>query len=259
MIETITACGASDTGIRRNQNQDHYLIGSTVAQSWAWSVTLRTSDAAFASRGLLCAVADGMGGHVGGAVASRLALETIAAGVDVERDPDGIWLSRLVLRAHDAIVERSKADPDLYNMGTTVVGVHLAKESCTVFHAGDSRLYRFRDGFLDQMTEDHTLAAASVEIENATGTRRSPVLTNAVGGGGRSPCRPAIRTGVSFRSGDTMLLCSDGLTDAVRDIAALEDLLRSDQSPIERARTLIEAANGAGGPDNVTVVLIERK
>jgi serine/threonine protein phosphatase PrpC len=236
MIETITACGASDTGIRRNQNQDHYLIGSTVAQSWAWSVTLRTSDAAFASRGLLCAVADGMGGHMGGAVASRLALETIAAGVDVERDPDGIWLSRLVLRAHDAIVERSKADPDLYNMGTTVVGVHLAKESCTVFHAGDSRLYRFRDGFLDQMTEDHTLAAASVEIENAT-----------------------IRTGVSFRSGDTMLLCSDGLTDAVRDIAALEDLLRSDQSPIERARTLIEAANGAGGPDNVTVVLIERK
>lgn len=256
-MNVINVCGASDTGVKRDKNQDHYLIGATVAQSCQWSLAVRTSDPDFISRGLICAVADGMGGHVGGAKASRLALEIIAAGSSSERDPDGIWLSRLIIQTHDTLLQRADADPELYNMGTTIAGVHLSPGSCTAFHAGDSRLYRLRDNYLNQITEDHTLQADSPLNGTAPVGRRSSVLTNALGGGGNSKCVPSVQTGVSFRVGDSLLLCSDGLTDAVTDIAALEEVLRAETPLEQRVEALIEAANRAGAPDNVTVILIE--
>ncbi|MDD3643871.1 MAG: protein phosphatase 2C domain-containing protein [Candidatus Krumholzibacteria bacterium] len=254
-MRTVTIAGASDPGCVRAENQDRYLIDRVVAQSMRWCLSVSADDPVFARDGMLCAVADGMGGHRGGAEASRVALETLAGADGGGRDANGAWISRLILEAHGKILEMSEADPELRGMGTTVVGAHLSTGSCIVFHAGDSRLYRLRDGYLNLLTEDHAVPQVS-QAGGMAPAARSTVLTNCIGGG--SPvCRPAIRGDVSFRAGDALLLCSDGLTDAVSDIAALETILSARRSAQEAVGALIGAARGAGGPDNITVVVVE--
>lgn len=254
-MTTIRIAGISDCGRMRAANQDHYLIGSVVAQSARWTVEFDAAE--LDAGGMLCAVADGLGGHRGGEVASRLVLESLAAAALGERDAEGVWLGRLLARAHERLIEIGVEQTQLRGLGTTIVGVHIRTDACTVFHAGDSRLYRCRDGFLNQLTEDHASDAADRRLDKSYQPRTNSTIFNCLGGEAHDRCVPAIRSDVVLLPGDQLLLCSDGLTDAIPDPAALEAVLGNAPDPASRIRALVAAANEAGGPDNITAIMVE--
>ena len=197
----------------------------------------------------LAAVADGMGGHIGGEVASRLAIEAaVAAGGDA--------VAR-VLAANAAVVETARDRPRLTGMGTTLTLAVFAGDLVEIGHIGDSRAYRYREGKLEQLTRDHSLVAemvASGELrpeEVATHPFRS-VITRALG------LESAVAVDLVQRDllpGDRFLLCSDGLTTMLEhpQIAAL---LAGRDGPAAAA-ALVEAANRAGGFDNTSVVVVD--
>jgi len=227
---------ASDTGRVRQANEDAYLV----------------VDGLFA-------VADGMGGHQAGEVASHLALETLqveftAAGTDV--------LVRAVENANHALVSRSSADPELAGMGTTLVAMALVdaagRDAIGVVNVGDSRLYLLSDGELAQITEDHSLVATMerqgrlTAAEAAVHPQRN-ILTRALGIDGTVlvdswELLPVI--------GDRYLLCSDGLFNEV-DENRISATLRRLADPSEACRELIRLANEGGGRDNITCVVVD--
>jgi len=227
---------ASDTGRVRQANEDSYLV----------------VDGLFA-------VADGMGGHQAGEVASHLALETLqteftAAGTDV--------LVRAVENANHTLVARSTADPELAGMGTTLVAMALVeasgRDAIGVVNVGDSRLYLLSDGELAQITEDHSLVATMerqgrlTAAEAAVHPQRN-ILTRALGIDGTVlvdswEILPII--------GDRYLICSDGLFNEV-DENRIAATLRRLADPNEACRELIRLANEGGGRDNITCVVVD--
>jgi serine/threonine protein phosphatase PrpC len=208
----------------------------------------------------LFAVADGMGGHVGGAVASQVAIEALAAAFANSRSPDGLLAA--VQAANRAVYERSVADAGLRGMGTTLIAAALvdtpAGERIMVVNVGDSRGYVLHAGSLEQLTTDHSVAEEMVargeltEAEAATHPHRH-ILTRALGIGDDVEVDTVMRVP---EEGDRYLLCSDGLTNEL-DEAAIEAVLRSHPEPSEAARVLVERANDAGGADNITVVVVD--
>ncbi len=225
-------------------------------------------------------VADGMGGHPGGDVASRIAAET-AAGVledelsggapgtnDLAQHLEKAML-RSVLEAHEAIRAEGRKEPELDGMGTTITALAVDRDSdaFVLGHVGDSRAYRFRDGELTQLTRDDTWVQERVEAEQLTleQARRHPfahLLTQCLGLEDKPV--PHISRG-SVEVGDTYLLCTDGLVGMLDDPALVEILDRElganggtpGQTPSEPAlQALVAAANAAGGYDNITAVLV---
>ncbi|HUG40261.1 MAG TPA: PP2C family serine/threonine-protein phosphatase [Longimicrobiales bacterium] len=210
-------------------------------------------------RGLF-AVADGMGGHAAGDVASRVAVDvldehTLAAG----RDPGRADLASAIGAAHRAILRAARAEPQLHGMGTTLTALRIGSDgSCTIAHVGDSRAYRLREGSFEQLTRDQTWVQEQVEAGALTPAqaRRHPfaaVITCALG-------IEDVRLDIQLleppcAAGDLFLLCSDGLTARLED-EDLADLLAGREDLEEAARTLVDAANAAGGPDNITVLLV---
>ena len=209
-------------------------------------------------RGLF-AVADGMGGHAGGDVASRIAVDVLdehllAAGPDP--GPDEI--AAAVHAAHQAILRAARAEPDLDGMGTTLTALRLRPDGCVVGHVGDSRAYRLRDGSLEQLTRDQTwvqdqIDAGAMTPEQARHHPFSAMITCALGIADvdldvqllEPACRP----------GDLFLLCSDGLTARLED-GEIAELLNGRRDLHGAARALVDAANDAGGPDNITIALV---
>lgn len=214
----------------------------------------------------LLVVADGMGGHRGGATASREALATIAdafeAGSAAGTADPADALRRAIERANDHIHEKATADPGLAGMGTTVVVFLLdASGRGTVAHVGDSRAYRLRDRRLEALTTDHSVVAemlrrgALTAEEAAYHPRRNEILRS-VG----VLENVDVEVGeVALAAGDWILLCSDGLCGVVSD-AEIEEVLvaaLAAPQPLERAaEALVDLANECGGPDNVTVALL---
>lgn len=219
-------------------------------------------DAFVATPGLF-AVADGMGGHRGGSVASRLALETLRERFGSDDGPRTTErLVRAVEEANEALVARAEEDPDLRGMGTTLTAMALVveqdREVLGVVNVGDSRLYLLKDGELEQITEDHSLVATLerqgriTRAEAAVHPQRN-ILTRALG----------IDAKVMVDSweilpivGDRYLLCSDGLFNEVAD-GRIEATLRKLADPSEAAHELVRLANEAGGHDNVTCVVVD--
>ncbi len=211
-------------------------------------------DSAFA-RAPLFVVADGMGGAQAGEVASQLAVDTFAeelpAGPDVEER-----LAERVREANRRIHERARAEREHAGMGTTLTAAYLQDDELVIAHVGDSRAYLLRDGALRRLTRDHSLVHELVErgklteAEAAEHPQRS-IITRALG--------PEATVDVDTwtypaRAGDVLLLCSDGLTSMVPEDEVAEILQGG--GPLERsAAELIDAANAAGGRDNITVVL----
>lgn len=198
---------------------------------------------------LLVAVADGMGGHVAGEVASRLAVDTAVAA-------DGDAVAR-VRAANDAVVATSLDRPRLAGMGTTMTLALFSGETVEIGHIGDSRAYLYRQQELRQLTRDHSLVAemvASGELhpdEAAAHPFRS-VITRALG----MESRVAVdRVESDLLPGDRFLLCSDGLTTMLDDNEIAAGLAEPDGPAA--ADALIKAANRAGGLDNITVVLVD--
>lgn len=202
---------------------------------------------------LLIAVADGMGGHSGGEVASRDAMD---AAIHLAGDEPGV--DERILAANEAVLSHARADWNLAGMGTTMTLAALAADGVLqIGHVGDSRAYLLRGGILTQITEDHTFVAEQVRAgrldpEAARTHPRRSMLTRAVG------LATEITVDVieeRLQPGDRLLLCSDGLSGMVID-ASIRDLLGAG-TPEEAVWALIEAANQAGGHDNISVAIVE--
>ena len=198
---------------------------------------------------VLLIVADGMGGHVAGEVASRIAINA-AASTDV--DP-----ADRVAAGNRAIREEVARDPGLDGMGTTMTLLQVEDAVATIAHIGDSRAYLLRDGELTQLTEDHTVAAEYVaqgqlSPEEAASHPQRHMLLRTLG---LTRFVNIDEVTVELESGDRILLCSDGLTEMVKDDAIAKTLL--DGTPDEVVWELVEMANNAGGVDNITVVVVE--
>ena len=195
-------------------------------------------------------VADGMGGHVAGEVASRLAINA-AASTDV--DP-----ADRVAAGNRAIREQVAADPSLEGMGTTMTLVSLESDGRARFaHIGDTRAYLYRDKQLRQLTQDHTVAAEYVAVgeispEEAASHPQRHMLTRALG---LTRFVNIDEFDLELENGDRLLMCSDGLNEMVPDETIAEIL--SQGPPDEVAWKLIDEANTAGGVDNVTVIVID--
>ena len=195
-------------------------------------------------------VADGMGGHVAGEVASRLAINAAASST---LDPGD-----RVAAANRAIREEVARQPDLQGMGTTLTLVELTPEGTARFgHVGDSRAYLFRDGELRQLTDDHTVAAEYValgqlSVEEATGHPQSHMLTRCLG---LTRFVNVDEFDLEVETGDRLLLCSDGLNLMVAPDVIAENL--NGGTADEAAWKLVEVANKAGGHDNTSVIVID--
>ncbi len=208
----------------------------------------------FGSGPLLVAIADGMGGHVGGEVASRLAIDA-AAGPPA--DAPMVPRSR-VEAGNDAVIRASEENPDLAGMGTTLTLALFGTDgSVHIGHVGDSRMYLLRDESLRQLTTDHTwvtdmLRRGQLSEEQAATHPRRHLLTRVLG----MTNVDVDADELELHAGDRVLLCSDGLTTMLADDSVREILVES-EGPSDAVWALVEAANAAGGYDNTTVAVVD--
>jgi len=211
-------------------------------------------------RGLFM-VADGMGGHAAGEVASQMAVEVVSVDLEKLKDlesADALEMVSLALRhANRAVFERSAAERDKMGMGSTASVLVLADERFIVGHLGDSRIYLFRDGELRQITHDHSVVQEQIDAglitrDAARNHKQSNVITRCVGMGW--DVEPDITDG-DVRQGDVFLLASDGLTGMVDDWR-LKALLGSRATPERLVDAMISEANSRGGVDNITAVVV---
>lgn len=235
-MRTGRASALTDTGRRRPQNEDTFVCEPP-----------------------LFAVADGVGGAQAGEIASRLA----AAALE-ERPPEALGeetLAELLQAANERIYRHALEDPTAAGMGTVVTALLVDETAGTISvgHVGDSRAYRSRAGQLEQLTPDHSLVgelvrAGKLSTEEAEQHPHRSVITRAVG---TEPTVEVDTFTIAADPGDLFLICSDGLTDIVRDTEIAQLLAASGNDPDEAAGALVDAANRAGGIDNITVVLFE--
>jgi serine/threonine protein phosphatase PrpC len=208
----------------------------------------------------IAAVADGMGGHAAGDVASRIAVDVLDDRTrDLGRDVAGAMVEALHA-ANQAILRAARADPELQGMGTTLTALRVhPTDGCVVVHVGDSRAYRLRDGRLEQLTRDQTwvqeqVDAGTITADNARTHPFSSILTGALGIDGEELDIEVLEP--ECEPGDTFLLCSDGLIARLDD-GQLQAVLEVHHQDLDAAaRALVAAANEAGGPDNITVALV---
>jgi protein phosphatase len=246
----IEVAGYTHVGMKRNHNEDNYLI-------------LTDEN--------LCCVADGMGGHSSGEIASKIAVEELAEFFRMtSRDQDATWpfkmdkarnydenrLATGIKLANKSIFDKASTDQKYKGMGTTIVSVHFTDAAAYVGHVGDSRVYFFRQGVLRQVTEDHSLLndylkAKKLTPEEIENFPHKNVIVRALG------MKDTVAVDVAKvepQQGDVFLLCSDGLSGMVTDPQMQDILTRT--SELEKACSqLIDMANAAGGNDNVTCVL----
>ena len=216
----------------------------------------RGNEDAFYARAPLFAVADGMGGAQAGEVASHLAVEVLEQGLPVG---DGSVEERLRARVREAnarIMQSAQADDARAGMGTTLTVAYVGEDDLTVAHVGDSRLYRLRDGTFERLTDDHSLVEELVRQgkltpEEADEHPQRSIITRALGA---EEGVEADSTTWAGRDGDVYLICSDGLTSMIPE-AHVAQILAEAPSLASAGRMLIDAANDAGGRDNITVVL----
>jgi protein phosphatase len=217
----------------------------------------------------LFAVADGMGGAAAGEVAARMVLDGLreafedcdvtwprSAGVP-RREPGAALLAAAIHRANHRIRHEASRDADKTGMGTTVAGLLVHEDRVALAHVGDSRIYRLRGRRLERLTEDHSWVGMMVQrglltAEEAETDARRNVLLRAVGG------HEVIEVDTRWdaaTAGDVYMLCSDGLHGALSD-GELGAVLLAHHDLVRAANALVERANDAGGPDNITVVLV---
>lgn len=247
----IDSAAQTDKGLKRKTNQDFYSCSPDVG---------------------IYLLADGMGGHAAGSVASKLTVETIEEFVRLAQDTRELtWpygydirapfernVLRTALRLANAKVCQAAEQQEHYaGMGSTVVAVLIADGKAVYAHLGDSRLYLLRDGKLSQLTEDHSLVqeqlkSGIISAEQAQDHAFRNVVTRAIGVRDDSPV-PIEE--LALQDQDLLMLSCDGLTDSLQD-SQVEELLNRDDDLDTICRQLVDAANQAGGRDNITVVLL---
>ena len=245
----ILAWGQTDVGMKRDHNEDSFLIREDLG---------------------LCVVADGMGGHAGGEMASSIAVKTIEDGVLASRDvieptkthdgsiethPAARLISECVQNACANIYKKAQERRELQGMGTTTIGMLFHGHHVFIAHVGDSRAYLVRDGRILQLSEDHSLVneqlrAGLINEQQAKQSRFKNIITRSVG---FEETVAVDLIAVEAREGDCYLLCSDGLANLVKDDEMQE--VTGDNFLRTAPELLIDLANKRGGDDNITVVL----
>jgi serine/threonine protein phosphatase PrpC len=247
----VSAHGLTHVGRQRQHNEDAFLVESTAG---------------------LFLVADGMGGHAAGEIASRIAVDSISEFILHTKEDDGTWphaydeqytrttnrLMAALRMANQRVLEAMKKDARLRGMGTTVVACMADEEKMSVAHVGDSRAYLIRDNQLSRITNDHSWVFEQVQAGMLTEAEAEKhplrnVITRALGGALQvTPDASEIAS----QPGDVYLLCSDGLTGMVPENEILR-LVTANNGDLKAAcQQLIDAANERGGLDNVTAVLV---
>lgn len=273
MSGKMECCGATHMGQRRTTNEDQFLIAdlNKSLRIHQTSLGLDHQTRLFGeSQGKLLLVADGMGGHEAGQRASTLAVDGIATYVlntlhwyfklDSASDADfQNELKGALEHCQEVLAQETKAFPRNEGMGTTLTMAYLVWPRLWVVHVGDSRCYLFRDGRLNQITRDHTLAQLEREKREASGRQASAeelapshLLWNVIGGI-QANLQPEVYR-LTLQVGDTLLLCTDGLTHHLSDASIVECL--KTENPLEQVcDSLIARANSEGGSDNITVAI----
>ncbi len=250
--DRITILGLTDTGLVRKKNEDAIGFDSALG---------------------LVVLADGMGGHRGGEIASRLTVDKIVDTVQQnllaiepgQTDPDSgfslesICIQEAVESANRLVFKTAEDNPELHGMGSTVVVLQFYNNTLTLAHIGDSRCYRFRRDKLEQITKDHSLNQELIDRgfytpEEARKSMNKNMITRALGIG---PVVTADLQEDIVIKGDIYLLCSDGLTDLVEDEYISLTIKRFSDNPEEAAKQLITKANENGGKDNISVMLCQ--
>ncbi|HEY1912150.1 MAG TPA: protein phosphatase 2C domain-containing protein [Vicinamibacterales bacterium] len=263
---------ASHSGLGPDNNEDHYLVGrlSRTQTMLASSLSSAELPGDFEEYAYMMVVADGLGGKGSGGVASRLALSTLAhlalhfgrwnVRVDARTATEVMeraeWFYR---RIHEVVRERGAGKSELSGMATSMTAAYTAGDELFVAHVGHSRAYLFRQGDLTLLTRDQTLTKRLAESGRPepvqVGTEDlGHILTDAMGGHIPSP-RIEVEH-YRLLNGDCLLLCSDGLSDAV-DHDRIAEVLMQRRNPNEQCQRLIDLAVGGGSNDNVTVVLAQ--
>jgi serine/threonine protein phosphatase PrpC len=237
------AAARSDVGMRRNNNEDSMFVDS---------------DAGF------FVVADGMGGHAAGEVASKIAVETVSGRLgelpaDSSDDAVRASMRSAIVEAGQIIYTQARDNPEQAGMGTTVTALVLSNDGrYVVGHIGDSRAYRLRGGSLERLTRDHSLVQEQLDqglltTERARGHPLCHILTRALGT--VKHVSPDVYSG-AYEVGDIYLLASDGLTDMLSE-EDIGDILADADSLEAGVEALVASANDAGGNDNITAVAAE--
>jgi protein phosphatase len=226
----------TDVGKKRTNNQDSYFV----SDKW-------------------CVVADGMGGHNGGEVASRTAIDIIKKSLMQQSINIEILLRNAIYNANTAVYNMSLEDPSLEGMGTTAVLCYLDENEAIIAHVGDSRAYHISPLGMRQITSDHSIVQQLIESgtitpQEAKNHPQKNLITRAIG------TESSIDVDIShleFCKGDFILLCTDGLTAFVSD-KEIESVIKENGSDTQSAANkLVGLANSGGGADNITVILIQ--
>jgi PPM family protein phosphatase len=206
----------------------------------------------------LVAVADGVGGHNAGEVASALAVDVLEEWIPTLVRKGGKKLRDAASDAHRRIISRAQQETALDGMATTLTAAWIDAGTCTIAHVGDSRAYLFRDGELSQLTEDHTIVAELVRDGRITPEEayEHPWRNRVVQALGGQPDVVVEMLSVDLRPGDRLVLSSDGLSDQVRS-EGIAAILAVNDDPEDACRQLVARAKEAGGKDNITVVLVD--
>jgi protein phosphatase len=223
----------TDTGRARRANEDSYFASAP-----------------------LFVVADGMGGAQAGEVASGIAVKVFSHGLPDSGDSVEARLAARVREANTEIHELSRRDAERAGMGTTLTAAYVGEDDVTIAHVGDSRAYRWRDGTLERLTDDHSLVEELMRQGRLTAQEagehpQRSIITRALG---PEPAVEVDTRTVPSRPGDVFLLCSDGLTSMISE-ETVAAVLRDARSLDQAGRALVDAANDAGGRDNITVLL----
>ncbi len=248
----IEVAGQTDVGRKRAHNEDSFAV--------------------YSEHGLYM-VADGMGGHASGEVASRMAIETMRDFfVQTSDDPDKTWpykmdrskdydenrLITAIMLSNLRIYQTAKENPKQRGMGTTIAVVFVVEEGMYVAHVGDSRVYRIRNGKMTQLTEDHSLLNDYKKMKNLSEEEieafpHKNVIVRALG------MKDTVKVDTRYEQpepGDIILICSDGLAGPVSD-GDIQHIVSTSPDLSAAAQRLIDAANENGGPDNITAVLTQ--
>jgi PPM family protein phosphatase len=258
--DRVAICGATDIGASRTQNQDTFVIADL--RSGDLSQPCGRTEIPLSEQGILLLVCDGMGGAPAGDRAARIAAEAIKRQLvgpwpEVAKHPDES-LKTAVWGANGAVLAEAKAHPETRGMGTTCTAAIVLPDRLVIAQVGDSRAYILRDGRLQLLTRDQTMADELVDSgllrpeEVETFVYRH-VLSQAVGT--QSTVKP-VTSEVRLRRGDRILLCSDGLHGAISG-QEIAPILGAASDINHVAQGLIQAALAAGGPDNVTVIVAD--
>ena len=238
----VSVFGDTDVGRVRSVNQD--------------SVVVRAGDDAPLGEALI-AVADGMGGHAAGEVASQMSLDLLISSLASASAPDERAMRDAFSRANAGVFSAASQNPEYRGMGTTLVAGLLTGDELIIGNVGDSRMYLYRDGELARVTQDHSwvgemVAAGALTEEQAAKHPRRNILTRALG---VESSVEADAGRIALKRGDRLILCSDGLHGMVDDKTIAGVVGGKSLDLKKAARELIDLANKAGGTDNITVAL----